>query len=139
MYAHLQISDDNKGKSVSTPFDQSKPEGMRYTQRVVDEIVAVLFDSRRQSCHGLVLNRFIAFSGFKQLLVAFQNACHTLFTIIREAEAQPAAESTEAQSPGGWQLSFPTHSALTTLSWLQHSKHLPIFALAEKSLHITAG
>lgn len=97
---HLQVSDDDKGKGVGPLVDQSKPEGMRYMQRIVDEIIAVLFDSRRQSCHGLVLNRFIAFSGFKQLLVAFQHACHTLFTIVTEAETQPAAPSAEAISGG---------------------------------------
>ena len=91
LLTHLQVSDDDKGKGVGPVMDQSKPEGMRYMQRIVDEIIAVLFDSRRQSCHGLILNRFIAVSGFKQLLVAFQHACHTLFTIVREAETHPAA------------------------------------------------
>lgn len=65
---------------------------MRYTQRMVDEITAVLFDARRQSCHGLVLNRFVAFSGFKQLLNAFQLACQNLFNIV-QTDQQPSKVS----------------------------------------------
>lgn len=73
---------------------------MRCTQRIIDEVTAVLFDGRRQSCHGLVLNRFIAFSGFKELLKAFQTACHTLFAIMEDADAGPMAGTIEAKSTG---------------------------------------
>lgn len=98
----VQIADNDKGKGVATSFDQSRSPatGMRYTQRTVDELIAVLFDSRRQSCHGLVLNRFIAFSGFKELLKAFQTACQTLFAIINDADAQPTTDSAEAKAAG---------------------------------------
>ena len=61
---------------------------MRYLQRVVDEVLAVLFDHRRQSCHGLVLNNFVSCSGFKQLLAKFQVACRVLFEAVDRQEAQ---------------------------------------------------
>lgn len=66
---------------------------MRYLQRVVDEVLAVLFDSRRQSCHGLVLNNFVSCSGLKQLLAKFQVACQALFDAVDAQETQPAADS----------------------------------------------
>lgn len=97
---HLQISDDDKGKDVATSLDRTKPEGMRCTQRIIDEVTAVLFDGRRQSCHGLVLNRFIVFSGLKELLKAFQTACHTLFAIMADADAEPMVGTIEAKSTG---------------------------------------
>ena len=99
--------DDSKGKSVM--FDQTAPEAMRYLQRVVDEILAVLFDSRRQSCHGLVLNNFVSCSGFKQLLAKFQLACQCLFDSVDKQEAHPEADSAAAKTNG------EAHHCLTEL------------------------
>lgn len=81
-------------------FDQTTPEAMRYLQRVVDEVLAVLFDGRRQSCHGLVLNNLVSCSGFKQLLAKFQVACQCLFDAVDQQEAQPEAESAAAKANG---------------------------------------
>lgn len=89
-----------KGKGKSIMFDQGAPEAMRYLQRVVDEVLAVLFDSRRQSCHGLVLNNFVSCSGFKQLLAKFQVACQCLFAAVDKQEAQPEADSAVAKTAG---------------------------------------
>ena len=86
-----QVAEDSKGKGKGPMFPQGQPEAMRYLQRVVDEVLAVLFDSRRQSCHGLVLNNFVSCSGFKQLLAQFQVACHALFDAVDRQEAQPDA------------------------------------------------
>ena len=80
---------------------------MRYLQRVVDEILAVLFDSRRQSCHGLVLNNFVACSGFKQLLAKFQAACQCLFSAVDRQEAQPEADAAAGKTAGETQSLLP--------------------------------
>ena len=93
-----QAAEDSKDKRAM--FDEATPEAMRYLQRVVDEVLAVLFDSRRQSCHGLVLNNFVSCSGFKQLLAKFQMACQCLFTAVDNQEAQPAAGSPDAKANG---------------------------------------
>ena len=94
MYA--QVAVDDKGKGKQTMFDQAQPEGMRYLQRVVDEVLAVLFDNRRQSCHGLVLNNFVSCSGFKQLLAQFQVACQMLFGAVDKQEAEPKTDPAAA-------------------------------------------
>lgn len=75
-------------------------EGMRYLQRVVDEVLAVLFDNRRQSCHGLVLNNFVSCSGFKQLLVNFQTACEILFEAAEHQMVVAECEADLAEAKG---------------------------------------
>ena len=103
LFWHDQVEDPKgkgKGKGKSTVFDQGAPEAMRYLQRVVDEVLAVLFDSRRQSCHGLVLNNFVSCSGFKQLLAKFQVACQCLFDAVDKQEAQPEADPAAAKTAG---------------------------------------
>ena len=99
--------EDGKGKGKSIMFDQAAPDTIRYLQRVVDEILAVLFDSRRQSCHGLVLNNFVACSGFKQLLAKFQAACQCLFHAVDKQEAQPEADPAAAKATGKAQPCLP--------------------------------
>ena len=103
---HNQV-EDSKGKGKSIMFDQAAPDTMRYLQRVVDEILAVLFDSRRQSCHGLVLNNFVACSGFKQLLAKFKAACQCLFDAVDKQEAQPQADPAAAKTTGEAQPHLP--------------------------------
>ena len=95
-----QAAEGSKGKGKSVMFDQATPEAMRYLQRVVDEVLAVLFDSRRQSCHGLVLNNLVSCSGFKQLLAKFQVACRCLFAAVDQQETQPEADSAAAKANG---------------------------------------
>ena len=95
-----QVAEDDKGKGKGPMLPQGQPEAMRYLQRVVDEILAVLFDSRRQSCHGLVLNNFVSCSGFKQLLAQFQVACQVLFDAVDRQEAQPQADSAAGKANG---------------------------------------
>lgn len=103
---HNQV-EDSKGKGKSIILDQTAPDTMRYLQRVVDEILAVLFDSRRQSCHGLVLNNFVACSGFKQLLAKFQAACQCLFDAVDKQEAQPEADPAAGKTTGEAQSRLP--------------------------------
>ncbi|DBB00800.1 TPA: hypothetical protein ACH3X1_000730 [Trebouxia sp. C0004] len=95
-----KVAEDDKGKSKGPMFHQGQPEAMRYLQRVVDEVLAVIFDSRRQSCHGLVLNNFVSCSGFKQLLVQFQVACQVLFDAVDRQEAQPEADPAAGKAHG---------------------------------------
>ena len=95
-----QVGEDDKGKGKGPMLPQGQPEALRYLQRVVDEILAVLFDSRRQSCHGLVLNNFVSCSGFKQLLVQFQVACQVLFDAVDRQEAQPEADPAVGKANG---------------------------------------
>jgi len=95
-----QVAEDEKGKGKAAMFDETQPEAMRVLQRVVDEVLAVLFDSRRQSCHGLVLNNFVSCSGFKQLLAKFHLACQVLFGAVEKQESQPAADSTAGKTNG---------------------------------------
>ena len=115
LFLHNQV-EDSQGKGKSIMFDQAAPDTMRYLQRVVDEILAVLFDSRRQSCHGLVLNNFVACSGFKQLLAKFQAACQCLFTAVDKQEAQSEADPTAAKTAGKAQPCLPV-----LMLWLRAS------------------
>ena len=78
--------------------DQASPEAIRYLHRMVDEVLAVLFDSRRQACHGLVLNNFVSCSGFKELLAKFKVACQCLFDAVDKQEAE--LEANPARSTG---------------------------------------
>lgn len=89
-----------KGNGMGTLFVEPTREGMRYLQRVVDEVLAVLFDSRRQSCHGLVLNNFVSCSGFKQLLAKFKTACDLLFETVEHEEAVAEGEAEYAAAIG---------------------------------------
>ncbi|KAL0033594.1 hypothetical protein WJX79_006288 [Trebouxia sp. C0005] len=95
-----QGAEDDKGKGKGPLYHQGQPEAMRYLQRVVDEVLAVLFDSRRQSCHGLVLNNFVSCSGFRQLLAQFQVACQVLFDAVDMQEAQPEADPAAGKAKG---------------------------------------
>ena len=95
-----QVAEDDKGKGKGPMFHQGQPEAMRYLQRVVDEVLAVLFDGRRQSCHGLVLNNFVSCSGFKQLLAQFQVACQVLFDAVDRQEAQSEADPAAGKANG---------------------------------------
>lgn len=121
---HDQVEDGN-GKGKSTTFDQAAPDTMRYLQRVVDEILAVLFDSRRQSCHGLVLNNFVACSGFKQLLAKFQAACQCLFHAVDKQEAEPQADSAAAKTTGKEQ----PHLSVLMLLLLLHASAVSVLLL----------
>lgn len=120
LFLHNQV-EDSQGKGKSIMFDQAAPDTMRYLQRVVDEILAVLFDSRRQSCHGLVLNNFVACSGFKQLLAKFQAASQCLFTAVDKQESE--ADPTAAKTAGKAQPRLPV-----LMLWL-HASTIPVLLL----------
>ena len=92
--------DYSKGNGMGLLFIETTSEGERYLQRVVDEVLAVLFDSRRQSCHGLVLNNFVSCSGFKQLLARFKTACDLLFQAVSHQEAVEEGKAQWAKAKG---------------------------------------
>lgn len=120
-------------------FDQAAPEAMRYLQRVVDEVLAVLFDSRRQSCHGLVLNNFVSCSGFKQLLAKFQLACQCLFDAVDKQEAQPEADPAVAKTAGKHSLACPVAldglAAFSLLCCCLHLCHADMCCSAQGCSH----
>ena len=95
-----QAVQDSKGKGKAIAYDETQPEALRYLQRVVDEVQAVLFDSRRQSCHGLVLNNFVSCSGFRALLAKYQLACQALFDAVDKEESQSQAIAQKGTANG---------------------------------------
>lgn len=71
--------------------------------RLSDEIMALLFDSRRRSCHLLILNFFLALGGLDALLVRFKQATEQLWAAIdaqqqRHQQEAAAAAATAAGS-----------------------------------------
>lgn len=128
-----QVAEDEKGKGKQTMFDQAQPEAMRYLQRVVDEVLAVLFDNRRQSCHGLVLNNFVSCSGFKQLLAQFQVACQMLFGAVDRQEAEPETDATIAK---GMSMSICSpccgHLVQIVIAKHWHSRMSPCVAVSQQ-------
>ncbi|GAX74557.1 hypothetical protein CEUSTIGMA_g2006.t1, partial [Chlamydomonas eustigma] len=66
--------------------------------RVAEEAVAMLFDSRRRSCHVLILNFFVALGGLDSLLLAFKRATDGLWASVELKEAKAGAGKEKAAS-----------------------------------------
>jgi len=73
---------------------------LRHAVRVVEQLSAVLFDSRRRSCHCLVLNFFIRFNGVALLSRQFQNSVQMLWQCQQLEERMKVAPPNDGPSTG---------------------------------------
>lgn len=77
-----------------------------YTVRVLDDVAAVLYDSRRQSCHSLVLSAWVAVGGLEDLIDLFNRESNTLWAeadkeAVRNSNlGQQAPPATSPAGPG---------------------------------------
>ncbi|CAA2959517.1 E3 ubiquitin- ligase UPL1 isoform X1 [Olea europaea subsp. europaea] len=53
----------------------------RYLGKVVDDMVALTFDSRRRTCHNAMINNFYVHGTFKELLTTFEATSQLLWTL----------------------------------------------------------
>lgn len=61
---------------------------------MLDDVAAVLYDSRRQSCHSLVLNAWVAIGGLDDLIDLFIRESNTLWA---EADLESVRNSNSGQ------------------------------------------
>eukprot|EP00210_Caulerpa_lentillifera_P005107 g4879.t1 len=76
--------------------DLKEPGMYRYIKhqsRLIEEIQTVLFDNRRQCCHTLILNYFVAVQGMASLVHTFSNVVDLLWSLVHETNDQPSSSS----------------------------------------------
>lgn len=96
-----------QGYSTSAGLDMSLSVKCRYLGKVVDDMVALTFDSRRRTCYTVMINNFYVNGTFKELLTTFEATSQLLWTLPFSI---PAAVIDNEKSAEGSKLS---HS-----SWL---------------------
>ncbi|XWS09652.1 hypothetical protein CRYUN_Cryun39dG0007800 [Craigia yunnanensis] len=69
------------GYSSSSGLDMSLSVKCRYLGKVVDDMGALTFDSRRRTCHTAMVNNFYVHGTFKELLTTFEATSHLLLTL----------------------------------------------------------
>ncbi|KAK4487432.1 hypothetical protein RD792_005935, partial [Penstemon davidsonii] len=80
------------GYSNSDAVDISLSVKCRYLGKVVDDMVAITFDSRRRTCYTSMINNFYVHGTFKELLTTFEATSQLLWTL-------PNAISTSGTDP----------------------------------------
>ncbi|KAK9268578.1 hypothetical protein L1049_000332 [Liquidambar formosana] len=70
------------GHSTSAGLDMSLSVKCRYLGKVVDDIVALTFDSRRHTCYTAMVNYFYVHGTFKELLTTFEATSQLLWTLF---------------------------------------------------------
>ncbi|KAI4297837.1 hypothetical protein L6164_037702 [Bauhinia variegata] len=69
------------GHSSHAGLDMSLSVKCRYLGKVVDDMAALTFDSRRRSCHTAMVNHFYVHGTFKELLTTFEATSQLLWTL----------------------------------------------------------
>ncbi|CAL5402632.1 unnamed protein product [Camellia sinensis] len=69
------------GYSASTGLDMSLSVKCRYLGKVVDDMAALTFDSRRRTCYTAMVNNFYVHGTFKELLTTFEATSQLLWTL----------------------------------------------------------
>lgn len=85
------------GYSSSTGADISLSVKCRYLGKVVDDMVALTYDSRRRSCYTTMINNFYVHGTFKELLTTFEATSQLLWTVPHAI----AASSDDKNAEGG--------------------------------------
>ncbi|KAK2997133.1 hypothetical protein RJ639_026658, partial [Escallonia herrerae] len=68
------------GYSTSAGLDSSLSVKCRYLGKVVDDMVVLVFDSRRRTCFTAMINNFYVHGTFKELLTTFEATSQLLWT-----------------------------------------------------------
>ncbi|GLT57481.1 hypothetical protein SLA2020_304490 [Shorea laevis] len=69
------------GHSSSVGLDMSLSVKCRYLGKVVDDLGALTFDSRRRTCYTAMINNFYVHGTFKELLTTFEATSQLLWTL----------------------------------------------------------
>ncbi|KAG8365159.1 hypothetical protein BUALT_Bualt18G0075300 [Buddleja alternifolia] len=69
------------GYSNSAGLDISLSVKCRYLGKVVDDMVALTFDSRRRTCYAAMINNFYVHGTFKELITTFEATSQLLWTL----------------------------------------------------------
>ncbi|KAL3688671.1 hypothetical protein R1sor_014980 [Riccia sorocarpa] len=69
------------GHATGSQSEPSVSVKCRYLGKVVEDIMAVVFDSRRRTCNTVLVNHLYAHGGIKQLLVTFEATSHLLWSV----------------------------------------------------------
>ncbi|XXG72650.1 hypothetical protein AAC387_Pa07g1701 [Persea americana] len=94
------------GHSTSVGLEMSLSVKCRYLGKVVDDMAALIFDSRRRTCNTVLVNNFYVHGTFKELLTTFEATSQLLWPYsipTSEAEQGKAAEGNKL-SHSSWLL-----------------------------------
>ncbi|XP_042519571.1 E3 ubiquitin-protein ligase UPL1-like isoform X2 [Macadamia integrifolia] len=69
------------GHSTSAGLETSLSVKCRYLGKVVDDMAALIFDSRRRTCNTVLVNNFYVQGTFKELLTTFEATSQLLWTL----------------------------------------------------------
>ncbi|KAK6934616.1 HUWE1/Rev1, ubiquitin binding region [Dillenia turbinata] len=69
------------GHSTQHGLDMSLSVKCRYLGKVVDDMAALTFDSRRRTCYTAMINNFYVHGTFKELLTTFEATSQLLWTL----------------------------------------------------------
>ncbi|KAI3456803.1 hypothetical protein Pfo_013466, partial [Paulownia fortunei] len=72
---------DFSGYPDSAGLDISLSVKCRYLGKVVDDMLALTFDSRRRTCYTAMINNFYVYGTFKELLTTFEATSQLLWTL----------------------------------------------------------
>nr|DAD23683.1 TPA_asm: hypothetical protein HUJ06_025146 [Nelumbo nucifera] len=75
------------GHSTSAGLEMSLSVKCRYLGKVVDDMVALTFDSRRRACNTALVNNFYVHGTFRELLTTFEATSQLLWTLPYSAPA----------------------------------------------------
>ncbi|BFI34167.1 E3 ubiquitin-protein ligase HUWE1 [Marchantia polymorpha subsp. ruderalis] len=70
----------------------------RYLGKVVEDIIAVVFDSRRRTCNTVLVNNLFAHGGIKQLLVTFEATSQLLWRVPQASGSPMDTENGKPES-----------------------------------------
>ncbi|KAG9144120.1 hypothetical protein Leryth_013765 [Lithospermum erythrorhizon] len=73
----------------------------RYLGKVVDDMAALTFDSRRRNCYTSMVNNFYVHGTFKEILTTFEATSQLLWTLPCPALG-PSADCEKSSSEGGF-------------------------------------
>lgn len=85
------------GYPNSSGVDISLSVKCRYLGKVVDDMVALTFDSRRRTCYTAMINKFYVHGTFKELLTTFEATSQLLWTLPYSVSTSSADNEKSAE------------------------------------------
>lgn len=99
---------------TSVGHDMSLSVKCRYLGKVVDDMMALIFDSRRRTCYTVMINNFYVHGTFKELLTTFEATSQLLWTL---PYSMPMSAIDNEKSAEGSKLSHNSWLLDTLLSY----------------------
>ncbi|PON94002.1 Coatomer beta subunit [Trema orientale] len=93
------------GHSTSAGLDTSLSVKCRFLGKVVDDMAALTFDSRRRTCYTTMVNNFYVHGTFKELLTTFEATSQLLWNLPL---SMPTSGSNKEKTGEGSQISHST-------------------------------